>query len=46
MDISPISGPVANTFLVLINALLYFVKFMGRIEQYPEDYSYTILNVS
>ncbi|CAH0560489.1 unnamed protein product [Brassicogethes aeneus] len=46
LDISPISGPVANCFVLLISALFYNINLIGRKEKYPEDSSKLLLNKS
>lgn len=45
-DISPIRGPLANAFVILINALFFNVKLVGLYDVYPRDYSERLLNVS
>ncbi|KAJ8958487.1 hypothetical protein NQ318_002280 [Aromia moschata] len=42
-DISHIKGPLANTFLMLINALFFNVKLIGLNDVYPRDYSQQLL---
>lgn len=45
-DISPVRGPLANAFLMLINALFFNVKLIGLEDIYPKDMSRMLLNVS
>lgn len=45
-DISPVRGPLANAFIVLINALFFNVKLIGLYDIYPKDISLKLLNVS
>ncbi|KAH1011259.1 hypothetical protein HUJ04_000671 [Dendroctonus ponderosae] len=42
-DVTPLQGALANAFLILINALFFHVKFIGHVNQYPEDSSEKLL---
>ncbi|XP_023022653.1 glucose dehydrogenase [FAD, quinone] isoform X2 [Leptinotarsa decemlineata] len=44
-DISPIRGPLANAFVILINVLFFNIKLIGLYDVYPRDYSQKLLNV-
>ncbi|KAJ8985224.1 hypothetical protein NQ317_018253 [Molorchus minor] len=42
-DISRVKGPLANTFLILINALFFNVKLIGLYDIYPMDYGLRLI---
>ncbi|CAH1163189.1 unnamed protein product [Phaedon cochleariae] len=43
-DISPIRGPLANAFVILINALFFNIRLIGLNDMYPMDCSRKLLN--